>query len=111
MFEQQIQNGVTYLNQLIPGWYNHVDLEKLVMSSHCECICGQLDHIFTQHRTDLENLAMSEWFGFFVPYGDEKQRRNLWYTLQDEWTDKILELRAAKQPNLFGEPNENSRHD
>lgn len=39
--ETRVARGVALLDEKLPGWVDRIDLEKLDLSSACDCILGQ----------------------------------------------------------------------
>jgi hypothetical protein len=39
---ERVAAGAAYLDEIEPGWVERIDLGKLVLSSPCRCILGQL---------------------------------------------------------------------
>jgi hypothetical protein len=49
----RVAAGVAYLDEREPGWWQRIDLNRLVMSAECRCVLGQL-------ATDLEVYGWKE---------------------------------------------------
>ncbi len=41
-YSEQIQRGVSFLNEKCPGWLQYVDLDKLDMMYGMSCVLGQV---------------------------------------------------------------------
>src|SRR5690606_6748890 len=38
----RVQKGAAFLDEILPGWHQIIDLDTLNLASGCKCICGQL---------------------------------------------------------------------
>lgn len=43
--KDEVKWGAAVLDQAIPGWYNHIDLDQLDMMSMTKCVFGQLGNL------------------------------------------------------------------
>lgn len=40
--EEAVANGVAWLDEYVPDWWNHIEVRELDLGSTCKCILGQL---------------------------------------------------------------------
>lgn len=45
---ERVAAGAAWLDQNRPGWDDRIDLTRLILSSPCQCILGQLDGDYDQ---------------------------------------------------------------
>lgn len=69
---EAVASGAQWLDEQHPGWWRHIDLETLDLSSCIQCVCGQLSRTAYAwsrkgYRTKLGNFAVTR--GFEVRYG------------------------------------------
>jgi len=101
MFEKQIESGVAFLNENFSDWLGKINLEELNMTDGKCCILGQVrpgEDICGFHSIKHEyNLSWNETeeMGFGVSYEDEEKDVLAWGILQQEWENKIKELRSV----------------
>ena len=104
MFEKQINRGVKFLNKHKPNWLEKISLKKLEMWDGSKCILGQL---FKTKANPMGYDLANEKFGFttvshraklgFSIHSDDGGSDGDWYDLEQEWKDKITQLRKAKR--------------
>ncbi len=95
---ERVAAGVAWLDENRPDWWLDVDLDKLVLSSPCRCVLGQLygeyeDAPIVDVNTDDE-VAVAHGFnagGHDHPAGPFAE----FAALESEWRRVITERRAA----------------
>jgi hypothetical protein len=93
MFEKQIENGIDFLNENYPGWLRKINTNKLDMNDPKFCILGQVGGFYSIQ--DFFDLSWDECddLGFSVLLAADNNGIDLYPTLQEEWINKIKELR------------------
>lgn len=93
LFEQEINKGISWLNETKPDWLEKINLEKLNMEDN-NCILGQVfgnycsvDFFTINHGVygAIMDWAKMDEYGFSTTEG-------YFPILQQEWKRKILEL-------------------
>ena len=64
MYGPAVANGIKYLDEHCPGWWEKIDTEKLDMDRPEDCICGQLG--IGKVGVGTQDLGMSGEHGFFA---------------------------------------------
>lgn len=131
--EEYVDNGIAFLNEKFPGWYNRIDLEKLAIHKCSVCVVGQIcslreDDEFAYNKF---NAIIDKWAGFGsapqayrcntllrrrreweVKHGEWEVKHGFWTknTNYDElteiWREKIRELRELNTVELKKEEQE-----
>lgn len=111
MFESQVQAGVDRLNDWIPGWLDHVDVDTLDMVSATDCVAGQvgrklLGSVWSPFSTTLRALNIplhnEAEFGFDISENirSDGDRYGAYAALHAEWTRVITDLQVASTAHL-----------
>jgi hypothetical protein len=87
MYEQKIAQGVAYLDEKVPGWWDKVDLDTLELDSCVKCVLGQL-----QGNEQVVENGRFTWFCYFDGFRrkhhlSQKQSCDLGFAL--EWPDFV----------------------
>ena len=96
---KNIARGVALLDEKLPGWEERVNLNRLDLSSTCDCVCGQIvtkkDRWWSRYRHGLAVLGIEEHhagrYGF-VATGNTK-----YASLTDEWARVIRAKRRGEE--------------
>lgn len=93
---ERVARGAAWLDNARPNWFREIDLSRLVMTSPCECVIGQLFGDYNDFIDgDLVEGGFStetDWgFRHAFNTGSERQFQNL----ETEWRRVISERRAA----------------
>lgn len=103
MYEEQIENGVKYLNNKFYGWLEKIDLSILDMVEEDKCIIGQLSGGFNKwlnigNNDDNLLIAISCGFTAFpITVYDAigiRTKDPRFRILTKEWIEKINQLRS-----------------
>ena len=87
--EERVARGAAWLDSELPGWVAEIDLNRLVLSSPCRCICGQLYGEYADRPDAIWHTDAEHGFNVFSDDPSE------WGALEDEWRRVITERRAA----------------
>ena len=85
-YRENVQRGIAYLNDNVPGWFNRIDLDILDLNSCSKCIKGQLDLPDSTFNTSL---------GFYIGWHqedypmDESEIDENVFLLQNLWRTEI----------------------
>lgn len=97
---ERVARGVEWLDVNRPGWVDAIDLERLLLSSPCDCVLGQIDgNYFTVIWSDDPNRPDGKACGFnardaYDCGGDDAQQAEC-HELEDEWRRVITSRREA----------------
>ncbi len=94
---ERVARGAGWLDSALPGWHREIDLNRLILSSPCRCVLGQLwgdyaDSPLVDEHGDQAGVDR----GFYA--GGEDGRvgpLTEFAELQVEWRRVITERRAA----------------
>lgn len=84
----RIRTGMAILDQVLPGWYQHIDCVTLDISSPACCILGQLFGTY-RHGLHTLDIEVPSTYGF-VASGDVR-----FDELTDLWRSAIAKRRLA----------------
>jgi len=92
--QQQVSNGIQWLNSIEPGWKNLVNINKIDMANIEFCILGQ---IFGNYKIGCEKLVPGIsrkdayetiiFYGFTLSAEDHYVLK--WRLLKEEWIKQI----------------------
>lgn len=51
--ETEVEAGIAFLNEKVPGWEDRINWETLDMGNHAECIGGQLGDDYFRWATEM----------------------------------------------------------
>jgi hypothetical protein len=103
--EVRVARGAALLDEKLPGWADHIELDRLRLTSSCNCVLGQAFREDVVHansyRAGLINLFDSDYaydeavaHGFDL--GDwEAESGAAWLALTAEWKRVILSRRES----------------
>jgi hypothetical protein len=93
-YRDRARCGAEYLDQLEPGWYNRVDVERLDISVATECVIGQLYGSYNNWRNskDCGSANFTVKHGFFVRTPKKKN----WEKQTEAWKQEILARREQE---------------
>lgn len=63
-FRQRVEAGAAYLDGVLPGWWEKIDLETLNLGSNCRCVLGQLAVDIAWDTRDFQLLRAARADGF-----------------------------------------------
>jgi len=102
MFEQEIEKGIAFLDEKMPGWLELVDPERLDMNladivNNCGCVLAQIgapddSYYWLCEELGIENQDYLYGFSIKSTISDEYA----WYMLTAEWQAKLRELNAER---------------
>lgn len=81
---QRVDNGVAALDAKAPGWRSKIDGERLRLSSHVQCVLGQ---VFGDYEAGLAVLGLTELEAF--DFGFNSLYVNVEYELITEWLIRL----------------------
>lgn len=92
--KEAIQRGMTYLDEIKPGWEKQIDFDSLDMGESSTCICGQLGlksannpvHNSDDPRKDTHFLDLCGYLGFW----SGRICPGMEYNIEGRLADKIL---------------------
>lgn len=102
MFEGEIKSGIEWLNKYFPGWFNHVQVDRLDMRNGSHCVIGQVFRKFfdTDFRglkdpiwcrnNNVPLLSIDEIWGL----GFQTMGGVFYQVLTREWKEKIVSLQS-----------------
>jgi hypothetical protein len=108
MIDTQVQRGADMLDERMPGWYRHIDLDRLDIGSPTMCVCGQLSPARAEKKNWRDTLKIlgidseeAGEYGFNTRYvfGTYEGCTAQWKTLIRERLDfdrEVEELNAAE---------------
>lgn len=100
-YELAVNRGIEFLDTHIPGWEDDIDMEKLNMSSQCNCVVGQLLGFYRALHTVFPHAAKGSYYGFDIPtdvsFNQLPFVDNLWGALEDVWKERINAKVANKE--------------
>lgn len=97
MYEDQIEAGITFLNERYPGWQNDLpDLELIEMGEPCNCVLGQITGSYWQEVEEASghdrwSTGAYEWavaHGFDI---DAEDDGTSYESLTEEWRMRLEE--------------------
>jgi hypothetical protein len=104
LYQERVTDGISWMDENVPGWEPHIEIETLHLSSGEHCIVGQTER--GTHVAVRDMLAVSEYdrgyppeLGFEIADEDvDGWEIRLYYRLLDDvWTEAILARRAERQ--------------
>jgi hypothetical protein len=107
---ENVARGAAILDELRPGWYQDIDLEKLDLISSWHCVLGQLYGHFGEglqatmtyrYRDGWGVFGSASAFGFMPADGYQESRPILYELLKAEWTKVIIERRTNTIPDTL----------
>lgn len=108
MYEQQVKNGMAFLDQRFPDWLYRVNVETLDLVDCEYCVLGQLCGDYEVAATALklgyiygEEFRNLAFIGVPSTGADTEWEDQNWEELTKEWKCQIIERRAreaASQP-------------
>lgn len=90
---ERIEAGMCLLDSFEPGWEAKIDLTKLNIASHCDCVLGQLYGTYSVGlgRTGLEsNPMLTGWNHGFTVGSDGND------VITEAWREAIASRRAVR---------------
>jgi hypothetical protein len=95
--QKRVRTGVIFLNNVKPGWWEKIDLDRLDMLDTKLCLCGQL---YGRHKNAYRKLNLSP--SDFVMYGFLPAPSDYWRPaflpqrlLTRLWTKEITRLKSS----------------
>lgn len=98
---ERVAAGAAYLDQHQPGWDAQIDLDRLNISSACDCVLGQLygqylrAPLFDNAESGSDCVDRAAPLGFAFHYPDERRSRA---ALTAAWHE-LIETRRAVTPD------------
>lgn len=98
MFEEEIKAGVARCDSVVgPHWVWLIDIEKLQMTSMCNCIVGQLEQKAGGFQIYNKLGGYNTSRGFDIPYDSENMNsKKMFGVLQKEWVAELYRLRQER---------------
>ena len=94
-----VARGVDLLNERVPGWEDKINLDKLDISSTCNCVCGQVakrqGKFWSRFRNGLNILGLE--LNQAEEYGFDCYGRIGYDRLDDEWSKVIRAKRRGEE--------------
>jgi hypothetical protein len=69
VLEMRVDDGVEFLDEVEPGWFNRINPEYLYMSSSSSCVCGQVFNEMWQEEENGHREADTGWEYFKDQFG------------------------------------------
>lgn len=89
---ERVAAGAAYLDRVMPGWWQRIDLERLDLSSTCNCVLGQeFGHFAAAPEDAYLNAGDAYAKGFDIHFRDEF---GSYEPLTAEWR-RLIESRRA----------------
>lgn len=89
---EAVNRGARYLDTRLPGWVDHIDLDRLMMISTEHCVLGQTVGYWSTYNINGDDYPTRDrWVvkhGFCAPDPDS------WGDLRQAWIDLITERRS-----------------
>lgn len=102
-YQSRVDKGCALLNERLPGWEDKIDLEKLNLSSGCDCVLGQLSIDLAGKIAGSYGLAREVLFPGVAPLGpciehgfDVREGPGYYDALTECWRKTILSRREVK---------------
>jgi cytochrome P450 len=92
---ERVARGVAWLDENRPAWDREIDLGRLVLSSPCRCVLGQLYGDYSDAPIDARLDGYDVQRGFNSSGRTYGERDNDFDALEAEWRRVITERRAA----------------
>jgi hypothetical protein len=86
---ERAERGAALLDERMPGWWQHIDLDRLDIDSPCDCVAGQIGG----YTEILQALGLDD--GAEYDYGFDGGSFASTRALTPAWRDLILARRAA----------------
>ena len=93
--------GAEFMDGLVPGWEDLIDLPSLAMEAGFSCILGQLYGEYLDGADVLDIGPYSQEaldLGFVASTGGEGDWYEPWTDLTAAWREEIVKRRLAKMP-------------
>lgn len=90
-YAERVRNGAAFLDRELPGWHQDIDLDRLELSSSCDCVLGQLwGDCYEDAVSDMCLEEDQSWeMGFVAPLGYNDTNPNPYYWLTLRWRQEI----------------------
>jgi hypothetical protein len=89
---KSVKAGIDFLDERLPGWEQHIDLETLDLSSPCGCVLGQT-HKFL-HPRSKEKVGWKTRYSRMVDELGIEQPRSFGFLVRN-WTQRYESLTEA----------------
>jgi len=104
-----IEDGVKLLDEKRPGWLEKIDLSRLRLDEHCNCVLGQCFGDYEEacgrlglfaYRNEDEASVSATQFGFmsnrlFRPVNDDIEYFEM-PALQEAWIRRLIQLKQER---------------
>jgi hypothetical protein len=80
--EDRVSNGVNWLNEAMPDWRSNIDIERLNLKNHVDCVLGQLDLV---DRFLFNERFNYEGYGFDAKHDLDHE----YESLKEQWIHEI----------------------
>lgn len=107
MFEQEVKNGMTWLDEIEPRWINRINTNTLQLRVCHRCVLGQLfGDYFNAAKEHGLTLTQTQQMGFFNPKFETDPEhpsfesinsREYWKDLTDTWLVMIEERQEQEE--------------
>lgn len=94
--QERVESGAAWLDEHRPGWVDRINLDRLIMSSKCGCILGQVDgDYFETIKAFNVDAERAEEAAVLLGFQASHEGTYGYGELEDAWRDHITARRAA----------------
>jgi hypothetical protein len=97
MFEDRVEKGAAFLDKVLPGWENKINVKELDLTFFSGCILGQLYGVPRANLAIKQNFEGAAELGFFLMPSETETAPSVleaYAPLTRAWVEEISRRRA-----------------